>query len=308
MRRILLAGIALLAVTACGPSGTKPITNDAELALPTTDWPAFRDAFIEGWFKLDPANAVYQGRHDFDGGLGDWSEAGLKRQADFLRASIVKASAFDAGKLNKQDAFERDYLVDVAEGKLFWLTDADQPHTNPAWYIGAGLDPNVYIARNYADAPTRMKAMIRFLRQIPGAAANIRANLKTPMPLSFIDYGVAGFNGFADYYTGDAKKAFAGVESPALQDEFDQVAGAAAKSMHDLAALSRQPARHRDAGFRAGRGQILAHGQDDRGCRRAARPARGGGQGGPEAQPGRAEGGLRAVRAGRDRSRPAWRR
>jgi uncharacterized protein (DUF885 family) len=235
MRRILLAGIALLAVAACGPSGTKPITNDAELALPTTDWPAFRDAFIEGWFKLDPANAVYQGRHDFDGGLGDWSEAGLKRQADFLRASIVKASAFDAAKLSKQDAFERDYLVNVAEGKLFWLTDADQPHTNPAWYIGAGLDPNVYIARNYADAPTRMKAMIKFLRQIPGAAANIKANLKTPMPLSFIDYGVAGFNGFADYYTGDAKKAFAGVQSPVLQDEFTQVSAAAAKSMHDLA-------------------------------------------------------------------------
>lgn len=235
MRRILLAGIALLAVTACGPSGTKPITNDAELVLPTTDWPAFRDAFIEGWFKLDPANAVYQGRHDFDGGLGDWSEAGLKRQADFLRASIIKASAFDAAKLSKQDAFERDYLVKVAEGKLFWLTDADQPHTNPAWYIGAGLDPNVYIARNYADAPTRMKAMIKFLRQIPGAAANIRTNLKTPMPLSFIDYGVAGFNGFADYYTGDAKKAFAGVQSPVLQDEFTQVSTAAAKSMHDLA-------------------------------------------------------------------------
>jgi len=236
MRRILLAGIALLAVTACGPSGTKPITNDAELALPTADWPAFRDAFIEGWFKLDPANAVYQGRHDFDGGLADWSEAGLTRQADFLRSAIIKASAFDAAKMSKQDAFERDYLVNVAEGKLFWLTDADQPHTNPAWYIGAGLDPNVYIARNYADAPTRMKAMIKFLRQIPGAAANIKANLKTPMPLSFINYGVAGFNGFADYYTGDAKKAFAGVQSPVLQDEFNQVSAAAAKSMHELAA------------------------------------------------------------------------
>ena len=235
MRGIWLAGIALLAVTACGPSGTKPVTSDSELALPTSDWPAFRNGFIEGWFKLDPANAVYQGRHDFDGGLGDWTEAGLKRQADFLRASIIKAAAFDAGKLSKQDAFERDYLVKVAEGKLFWLTNADQPHTNPAWYIGAGLDPNVYIARNYADAPTRMRAMIKFLRQIPGAAANIRANLKTPMPLSFIDYGVAGFNGFADYYTGDAKKAFASVQSPVLQDEFDHVAREAAKSMHDLA-------------------------------------------------------------------------
>ena len=233
MRGILLAGIAVLALGACGPA-EKPISNDTELALPTSDWVAFRDAFIEGWFKLDPANAVYQGRHDFDGGLGDWSEAGLKRQADFLRASIIKASAFDAAKLSKQDAFERDYLVQVAEGKLFWLTEADQPHRNPAWYIGAGLDPNVYIARNYADAPTRMKAMIAFLRKIPTAAANIRTNLATPMPLSFVNYGVAGFNGFADYYTGDAKKAFAGVADPALQKQFDEAAGAASKAMRDL--------------------------------------------------------------------------
>ncbi|MEG3150501.1 DUF885 domain-containing protein [Sphingomonas sp. ZT3P38] len=233
MRGILLAGIAVLALGACGPA-KKPISNDTELALPTSDWVAFRDAFIEGWFKLDPANAVYQGRHDFDGGLGDWSEAGLKRQADFLRASIIKASAFDVAKLSKQDAFERDYLVQVAEGKLFWLTEADQPHRNPAWYIGAGLDPNVYIARNYADAPTRMKAMIAFLRKIPTAAANIRTNLATPMPLSFVNYGVAGFNGFADYYTGDAKKAFASVADPALQKQFDEAAGAASKAMRDL--------------------------------------------------------------------------
>ena len=233
MRGMLLAGIAVLTLGACGPA-EKPISNDTELTLPTTDWGAFRDAFVEGWFKLDPANAVYQGRHDFDGGLGDWSEAGLKRQADFLRASIIKASAFDVAKLSKQDAFERDYLVQVAEGKLFWLTEADQPHRNPAWYIGAGLDPNVYIARNYADAPTRMKAMIAFLRKVPTAAANIRTNLATPMPLSFVNYGVAGFNGFADYYTGDAKKAFAGVADPALQKQFDEAAGAASKAMRDL--------------------------------------------------------------------------
>ncbi|MGY4397932.1 hypothetical protein ACVWZA_003129 [Sphingomonas sp. UYAg733] len=234
MRLTLLAGIAVLALVACSPSTT--VTNTTtEAALPTTNWAGFRDAFVEGWFKIDPGNAVYQGRHDFDGGLADWSAAGLKRQGDFLRDAIVKARAFDTAKMTKQDAFERDYLVGVAAGKLFWLEDADQPHTNPAWYVGGGLDPNVYIARNYADAPTRMKAMIKFLRQIPGAAANIRANLKAPMPLSYLNYGVAGFNGFAGYYTDDAKKAFAGVQSPALQDEFDQVAGAASKSMKDLA-------------------------------------------------------------------------
>ncbi|MEG3122761.1 DUF885 domain-containing protein [Sphingomonas sp. GB1N7] len=233
MRIKLLGGIAMLAFAASVPMAPASADTAAALPLPTASWAGFRDAFIEDWFKLDPANAVYQGRHDFDGGLADWSAAGLKRQGDFLKAAIVEARGFK--KLTGRDAFERDYLINVAEGKLFWLEDADQPHTNPAWYIGNGLDPNVYVARNYADAATRMKAMIAFLQCVPGAAANIRANLKTPMPLSFISYGVAGFGGFADYYTGDAKKAFASVADPKLQAQFDQASVAAAKAMKDLA-------------------------------------------------------------------------
>ena len=234
MRKVWLAGVAAFAFASC--SAQAPQAAVATLVpLPTSDWKSFRDTFIDDWFKVSPADAVYQGKHEFDGGLGDWSPAGLKQQGDFFRDAIAKAKAFDAAKLSKDDAFERDYLVTVAQGKLFWLEDADAPHNNPAWYVGGGLDPNVYIARNYADAPTRMRAMVTFLRKIPAATAQIKANLKTPMPLSFVDYGVAAFNGFADYYTGDAKKAFAEVKSPALQEEFDKAATAASKSMKDLA-------------------------------------------------------------------------
>ncbi|BCA60836.1 hypothetical protein HMP09_0070 [Sphingomonas sp. HMP9] len=226
---------AVLALGACGPAQTASNTQ-AVAAAPTpvaaSDWAGFRDGFIDGWFKIDPANAVYQGKHEYDGGLGDWSAAGLKRQADFLHAAIDKAGTFK--DLKPTEAFERDYLVQVAKGKLFWLEDADQPHRNPAWYVGAGLDPNVYIARNYADAPTRMKALTAFLQRIPAATGNIKANLKTPMPLSFVNYGAAAFNGFADYYSGDAVKAFASVKDAAAQKQLSDAAQAASKAMRDL--------------------------------------------------------------------------
>lgn len=236
MRLKLLGAAAVAALAACSPSTDKATGNVVGMVpLPTTGWPEFRDTFVHDWFVIDPANAVYQGKHAFDGKLGDWSAAGLKAQGDFLRDAIARAQRFDTSKLSKDDAFERDYLVNVAQGKLFWLEDADQPHTNPAWYIGNGLDPNVYVARNYADAPTRMKALIAYFKQVPTAAANIRANLKVPMPLSFVKLGVAGFNGFADYYTSDAKAAFAGVKDPALQKAFDDAAAPAAKAMRDLA-------------------------------------------------------------------------
>ena len=225
---------AVLALSACGPAQSP--SNTQAPAAPTTaaktDWAGFRDGFIDGWFKIDPANAVYQGKHEYDGGLGDWSAAGLKRQADFLHGAIDKAGAFK--DLKPAEAFERDYLVQVANGKLFWLEDSDQPHHNPSWYVGAGLDPNVYIARNYADAPTRMKALTAFFQKIPAAAGNIKANLKAPMPLSYVNFGAAAFNGFADYYSGDAVKAFAGVKDAAAQKQLTDAAKAAAAAMRDL--------------------------------------------------------------------------
>ncbi len=198
------------------------------------DWAAFRDRFVENWFRIDPAYAVFQGRHDFDGGLSDWSATGLARQAAFLHAAIAGAGGFGDAALNPDERFERDYLVMVARGKLFWLEDADQPHRNPAWYVTGGLDPNVYVMRAYASPVVRMKALTRLLRRIPVAAANIRANLRTPMPRSFVDYGATAFNGFAAYYMDDSVKAFADVDDERLQRELADAAMTASEAMRDL--------------------------------------------------------------------------
>jgi len=206
----------------------------AEAPQARSAWTTFRDAFLEDFFRLNPDFAVYQGRHDFDGQMPDWSEGGLRARAAFLTKAIARAQAFDTAALSRQDAFERDYLVAVARGQLFWLTDADSPHRNPAFYISS-LDPNVYITRHYADAPTRMRATIAFLKKVPAAAVQIRANLRTPLPLSFVNFGKAGFEGFADYYAKDAKAAFADVQDAALQAEFDRAAAAASQAMKELA-------------------------------------------------------------------------
>ena len=141
-----LATIPLL-LSGCSsePAKEKVTITDGAAADPA--WDKFQNDFLEKLFKVDPYFAVYQGRHEYDGQLPDWSEAGLKAQADFLKGAIKDAQAFDDAGLSPQQRFERQYLVAVAKGRLFWLTEADQPHRNPAYYVGGGLDPNVYIAR-----------------------------------------------------------------------------------------------------------------------------------------------------------------
>ena len=205
-------------------------------AMAKSSWEAFSRQYVEEDLRQDPAFAVGEGKHEYDGQLPDWSASGLRRRADFLTSEISAAQSYTDAELTQEERFERDYLLAVARGRLFWLTDADQPHTNPAYYLDDGLDPAVYTSRPYADPATRMKATIAYLGRVPAAAAQIRANLRMPMPASFITYGMVAFGGLADFYGADGKRAFASVADLALQRQYDEAAGQAAGAMRGLAA------------------------------------------------------------------------
>ena len=215
---IALAAAALLMLAGCNQN--------------TANWADFQNRFIERAFELDPTFAANQGRHEYDGRLPDWSEEGLTAAKTFLRDSITQAEAMRG--LSDEQEFQRDYLVAVARGQLFWLETADQPHTNPAYYMGA-LSPSIYVARPYAPLDQRLRAYIQYLQAVPSAAQQIRANLRTPLPLSFINYGRASFGGLASYYQGDGKAAFAAVNDADLQRQLTEASNAAAAAMTDLA-------------------------------------------------------------------------
>src|SRR4029453_11348593 len=102
---------------------------------------------------------------------------------------IADAGAFSNDKLTPEQRYERDYLVAVAKGQLFWLdpSGADQLHNNPAAYLGF-IDPSVYITVPYAPKEQRLKAYVKFLQNIPRTAEQMRGNIQTPMATSFVDY------------------------------------------------------------------------------------------------------------------------
>jgi hypothetical protein len=230
--RLLLAAVSAGALLLAGCATTEEGT--ATESSQQSAWTGFMNRTIEGYFRNNPDFAVNQGRHEYDGQLPDWSGSGLANRASFLRSAIQAAQAFGDDDLNREQRFERDYLIAVMRGNLFWVDAADQPRTNPAYYVGS-LDPSVYVTRPYAPPEQRLRAYIRYLQNVPRAAQQIRANLRTPMPLSFIDYGKAGFGGYAEYYRGDGKAAFAAVQDPALQRQLSTASESAARAMQGLA-------------------------------------------------------------------------
>jgi hypothetical protein len=235
MRSYLVASAmaAALIVTGCRVANA-PDNSATHAAATAGDWPAFVNAFIEGTFKANPGFAVAQGRHEFDGQIGDLSQAGIDAEVARLKAAITDAEGFAADKLTPEQRYQRDYLVAVAKGNLFWIdpAGADQLHNNPAAYLGF-LDPSVYVTVPYAPKEQRLKAYIKFLQNVPRALEQMRANIKTPMATSFVEYAKNAFGGFVTYYPGDGTAAWKGVGTPEDQAALKAATDNADKAMQE---------------------------------------------------------------------------
>ena len=198
-----------------------------------TAWTGYAARFIEDYFKSDPFFAVQSGRHEFDGQMTDFSAAGLAKKIEWLKQTRGEAQGFDASALTPEQSFEREYLLAVIDRDLFWLDRAHAPANNPAWYSDR-LDPEVYLSRDYAPLDKRLKGYLGYAQGIPKIAADIRANLKMPLPKSLLERGIDAFGGFAEFYRNDVPKVFASVQDPDAQQELTAADAAAAKAMEGL--------------------------------------------------------------------------
>jgi hypothetical protein len=215
----------LLLLPACRPAPKAPGA--------AASWDGFVKRFLEAHFAANPGFAVYQGRHEYDGKLPDWSGAGLEREVARLRAAHDSATAWDTTGLDAPRRFQRQYLIAVLQGQLFWLDDAKWPWKNPVWYAD-NFDPNVYIARPYADATVRARALTAWARAVPAAAEQIKANLHLPLPRSYEAIGRIRFGGLVGFLRTDAPKAFTEVRDTAVRAALDSALTVAANAMKGL--------------------------------------------------------------------------
>jgi hypothetical protein len=203
--------------------------------------------FIEARFKRDPYFAVQAGRHEFDGQMPAWSRAAIEADVEELRKFKAELTRHDPAALDDAQRFERDYIMWVIDRELFWLASAESPFRNPAWYLER-LDPSMYLTREYAPLPKRLQGFLGYARAIPGLAASIRANLRTPLPKAFIERGASGFGGYATFFRTEMPPIIAAIDDAQLRRELTEATNAAARAMDELTAwLEAQRATGTDA-------------------------------------------------------------
>ena len=152
------------------PADSPPAASAAQAG---TGWPGFVESFIEARFKADPYFAVQQGRHEFDGKMPDLSRAGIDADVAELRKFQGDLAKYDPASLTPAQRFEQEYLQWVIDTQLFWLTAAESPYRNPAWYLDK-LDPSMYLTREYAPLPKRLEGFLGYARAVPKIRTHAR--------------------------------------------------------------------------------------------------------------------------------------
>ncbi len=237
--KIFVLLILAIALTGCEQPANAPATNqtanagNANTATANNQWDKYVEGFLNDYLAANPTFAVYQGKHEFDGKLPDWSEDGLKREIARLHSERDRAAAFKDEQLDERQRFERDYLIAQIDKDLFWREIADQPHTNPYFYSDA-IDPDVYVSREYAPLETRIKSYTTYARNVPNALNQIKANLRLPMPRTLVKIGRTTIGGLADFYAKDVPTVFASVKDEQSQEDFKQANDAAIQAVKDF--------------------------------------------------------------------------
>ncbi|TXS95521.1 DUF885 domain-containing protein [Parahaliea maris] len=202
------------------------------------EWPVFVDHYIESFLVAHPAFAVVQGRHEFDGQLPDWSKEGIAREIARLKAQRQSALAYRDEDLTAEQQYQRDYLVSAIDGQLFWLDDAEWPFRSPDFYFSwltDSIGPSPYISLTYAPPEERIQSFTRYANNLPTAIAQIRDNLRMPMPRTVLRYGIDSFGGLAAFFRDDVAEAFASVKDEKLLADFNTARENAASAIQGLA-------------------------------------------------------------------------
>jgi hypothetical protein len=224
-RTVLWVGGIFILLTGCGKLSE---TNAA-----ASDWNAYVDQYLNAYFAVHPDIAVVNGRHEFDGKLPDFSPSAIDREIARLHAERQRAAAFNDTALDQRQRFEREYLLTVIDSDLFWLGSAQWPYRNPYFYGGA-VDPQVYLTRPYAPLDQRMRAFVNYARALPALLDQIKSNLRTPMPGTYVDIGRLTFGGLAQYLDQDVPGIFSSIHDTQLQADFLAANAIAVRSLQSL--------------------------------------------------------------------------
>ncbi len=215
---LLVSVITVIFMVACNQSTTQP--TKVETTVSDSGFNQLVDQYFDGLNRFYPSNATYQGIHDFDTQLEDYSQESVAKRVKFFKEYDQKFTAVEATKLSANDAADREIVLSNIKSSLLELESIKQWEKNPDIY-SSGVTSSVFtiMSRNFAPQDERLKSVIARQKLMPKVFDDARANLKNP-PKIYTEVAIQQIPGIISFFKNDLPSAFKEVKHAALLAEF----------------------------------------------------------------------------------------
>jgi len=137
--------------------------------------------FMDWHFMTSPVSATYDGAHQYDGELDDFSSEAILKRGEAIRSFLQELNAIDTTQLSFDNKMDFKILEDELEGRLFNLEVLKPWEKSPLTYnyvIGGSIYS--LISRDFAPLKQRLGNALSRLRKIPELLKQAKTNLKNP--------------------------------------------------------------------------------------------------------------------------------
>jgi uncharacterized protein (DUF885 family) len=216
MKRILLLSLALIVGCArLSPSASTSDNGD-------TAFNRVADEYIAGYLAWRPQTGTSLGFHEYDGKVTDFSRKSLDAERARLHSFDHKLEDLNTNQLSATALYDYRILRNAIKREIFSFEEMGIYQQNPMTYAGV-LDVNIYIKRDFAPLPQRVKSLTAVLQQAPNIMLAARANLAESLPRPQIETAIEEANGAADFLSKDLVEALKDFNDESLMQKFRAV-------------------------------------------------------------------------------------
>jgi uncharacterized protein (DUF885 family) len=192
------------------------------------------DDFIRGWLEARPLQGTTLGFHEYDGKINDFSRGAIDTETNRLKRFGEQLKKVDATKLSPRASIDLRILRAAIEGELFRIQDRNVFEINPMTYVEV-FDINIYVKRNFAPLPDRVRSLIAIENKVPDLVAAAKANLQEKLPGPFVELAIEISKRSADFLRKDLVDALKDLKEETLLSQFRVANDKAAASLQGYA-------------------------------------------------------------------------
>ncbi|HVV73116.1 MAG TPA: DUF885 family protein, partial [Verrucomicrobiae bacterium] len=215
MKNLILLAL-LLFVGCAGPGGT----GSASRSSADKEFQKVAERYLDGYLAWRPQLGTALGWHQYDGKVTDYSQHSLDMELARLKQFDRELAVLDTNTLSAGAFFDYRLLRGSIKREMFSFEGMRSFWLNPMTYAGV-LDVNIYIKRDFAPLPARLRSVISILQQAPQIMSAARANLAESLPRPFIETAIEQAGGAADFLGKDLVEALKSVADERLMAEFN---------------------------------------------------------------------------------------